>query len=162
MLGYSYSKCAQYASRKCNMQNTFLGRVISPLANISAPYAWQASLSIFGWDMRSWFAYFAFSEFGARIFGRLVDSFLSKFRNLKMYTVRIIKRYFAFGEYIHTLRLTSELVDLRVGYAKRIQELCSWATSHRALQKYDANYCIIFLQRYRSGHNGADSKSVCG
>ena len=55
----------------------------------------------------------------------LVDSFLSKFRNLKMYTVRIIKRYFAFGEYIHTLRLTSELVDLRVGYAKRIQELRS-------------------------------------
>ena len=33
--------------------------------------------------------------------------------------------YFAFGEYIRTLRLTSELVDLRVGYAKRIQELRS-------------------------------------
>ena len=42
-----------------------------------------------------------------------------------MYTVRIIKSYFAFGEYIHTLCLTSELVDLRVGYAKRIQELRS-------------------------------------
>ena len=54
-----------------------------------------------------------------------IKSFLSKFRNLKMYTVRIIKRYFAFGEYIRTLRLTSELVDLRVGYAKRIQELRS-------------------------------------
>ena len=60
-----------------------------------------------------------------RIFGRLVDSFLSKFRKSNMYTVRIIKRYFAFGEYIRTLRLTSELVDLRVGYAKRIQELRS-------------------------------------
>jgi hypothetical protein len=36
-----------------------------------------------------------------------------------------MQRYFAFGEYIHTLRLTSELVDLRVGYAKRIQELRS-------------------------------------
>ena len=42
-----------------------------------------------------------------------------------MYTVRIIKSYFAYGEYIRTLRLTSELVDLRVGYAKRIQELRS-------------------------------------
>ena len=28
---------------------------------------------------------------------------------------------FSLGEYIRTLRLTSELVDLRVGYAKRIQ-----------------------------------------
>ena len=43
----------------------------------------------------------------------------------KMYTVRIIKRYFTFGEDIRTLRLTSKLVDLRVGYAKRIQELRS-------------------------------------
>ena len=33
----------------------------------------------------------------------------------------ITERYFAYGEYIHTLRLTSLLVDLRVGYAKRIQ-----------------------------------------
>ena len=40
-------------------------------------------------------------------------------------SARIIKRYFAYGEYIRTLRLTSELVDLRVGYAKRIQELRS-------------------------------------
>ena len=29
------------------------------------------------------------------------------------------------------------------------------------LRKYDARYCIIFTERYRSGHNGADSKSVC-
>ena len=58
-------------------------------------------------------------------FGLLVDCFLSKFRESNMYTVRIIKRYFAYGEYIRTLRLTSELVDLRVGYAKRIQELRS-------------------------------------
>ena len=29
------------------------------------------------------------------------------------------------------------------------------------LHKYDATSCIIFMQRYRSGHNGADSKSVC-
>ena len=29
------------------------------------------------------------------------------------------------------------------------------------LHKYDAPWCIIFMERYRSGHNGADSKSVC-
>ena len=33
---------------------------------------------------------------------------------------------------------------------------------HRTgLHKYDARCCIIFMERYRSGHNGADSKSVC-
>ena len=37
----------------------------------------------------------------------------------------ITERYFTYGEYTHTLRLTSKLVDLRVGYAKRIQELHS-------------------------------------
>ena len=42
-----------------------------------------------------------------------------------MYTVRIVKRYFACGEYIRTLRLISKLIDLRVGYAKWCQELCS-------------------------------------
>ena len=42
-----------------------------------------------------------------------------------MFTVCITEGYFAYGEDTHTLRLTSELVDLRVGYAKRIQELCS-------------------------------------
>ena len=31
------------------------------------------------------------------------------------------ERYFAYGEDIHALRLTSELVDLRAGYAKRIR-----------------------------------------
>ena len=29
--------------------------------------------------------------------------------------------YFAYGENTHTLRLTSKLVDLRVGYAQRIR-----------------------------------------
>ena len=33
---------------------------------------------------------------------------------------------------------------------------------HRmGLHKYDAHLCIITMERYRSGHNGADSKSVC-
>ena len=36
-----------------------------------------------------------------------------------------MQRYFAYGENIRPLHLTSELVDLRVGYAKWIQELCS-------------------------------------
>ena len=47
------------------------------------------------------------------------------------------------GENTPTLRLTSELVDLRVGYSKRIQELCSLATSPRSLHRYDARCCII-------------------
>ena len=39
-----------------------------------------------------------------------------------MQTVCIITEgYLAFGEDTHTLRLTSELVDLRVGYAKWIR-----------------------------------------
>ena len=29
------------------------------------------------------------------------------------------------------------------------------------LHNYDAHLCIIIMERYRSGHNGADSKSVC-
>ena len=29
------------------------------------------------------------------------------------------------------------------------------------LHNYDAHMCIIIMERYRSGHNGADSKSVC-
>ena len=29
------------------------------------------------------------------------------------------------------------------------------------LHSYDAHLCIIAMERYRSGHNGADSKSVC-
>ena len=38
-----------------------------------------------------------------------------------MLTVCITEGYFALGEDTHALRLTSELVDLRVGYAKRIR-----------------------------------------
>ena len=38
-----------------------------------------------------------------------------------MLTVCITESYFAFGEDPHILRLTSELVDLRVGYAKWIR-----------------------------------------
>ena len=39
----------------------------------------------------------------------------------KKCTVCITEGYFAYGEDTHTLRLTSELVDLRVGYAKWIR-----------------------------------------
>ena len=38
-----------------------------------------------------------------------------------MFTVCITEGYLAFSENIHTLRLTSKLVDLRVGYAKWIR-----------------------------------------
>ena len=38
-----------------------------------------------------------------------------------MFTVCIMECYFAPGEDAHTLRLTSELVGLRVEYAKRIR-----------------------------------------
>ena len=34
------------------------------------------------------------------------------------------------------------------------------ANSQRALHRYDARRCIISMQRYRSGHNGADSKAA--
>ena len=71
------------------------------------------------------------------------------------------ERYLAFGENIHTLRLTSELVDLRVGYAKWIRRAKLAEPRLIKLRKYDAHLCIIFTERYRSGHNGADSKSVC-
>ena len=40
---------------------------------------------------------------------------------IKMFTVCITEGYFAYGEDTHTLCLTSELVDLRVGYAKWIR-----------------------------------------
>ena len=33
----------------------------------------------------------------------------------------ITERYFTYGEYTYTLRLTSELVDLRAGFAKWIR-----------------------------------------
>ena len=39
----------------------------------------------------------------------------------QMYTVCILQSYFALGEYTLPLRLTSKLVDLRAGNAKRIQ-----------------------------------------
>ena len=72
-----------------------------------------------------------------------------------------MERYFAYGEDTRTLRLTSELVDLRVGYAKWIRR-ARLAEPHLVkLHNYDAHKCIIIMERYRSGHNGADSKSVC-
>ena len=46
-----------------------------------------------------------------------------------MFTVCITEGYFAYGEDTHTLRLTSELVDLRVGYSKWIRR-AKLAESH--------------------------------
>ena len=76
-------------------------------------------------------------------------------------TVCIKERYIAYGDDSLTLRLVSKLPDLRVANAKWIQ----WARliePHRIkLHSYDAHLCIIAMERSRSGHNGADSKSVC-
>ena len=56
------------------------------------------------------------------------------------------QRYFAFGEYTHPLRLTSELVDLRVGYAQWFRQVLL-AEPHRThLCKYDARCRIIFAE----------------
>ena len=63
-------------------------------------------------------------------------------------TVCITERYFACGE-----------------DSLRECEVDSLSSAHRAtskrLRNYDARCCIIITERYRSGHNGADSKSVC-
>ena len=53
-----------------------------------------------------------------------------------MCTVCIKERYIAYGEDTHTLRLTSALVDLRVGYAKWIQ----WASS---LSRIESSSIIV-------------------
>ena len=83
------------------------------------------------------------------------------FGHRKKYVQYASRRYLACGENTHTLRLTSKLVDLRAGYAKWIRR-AKLAEPHRMeLHNYDARLCIIIMERYRSGHNGADSKSVC-
>ena len=62
-----------------------------------------------------------------------------------------METYFAFGEYTHTLRLTSELVDLRAGYAKWIRRAKLAEPRLIKLHKHDARCCIILMERYRSG-----------
>ena len=54
--------------------------------------------------------------------------------------------YFACGEDTLTLRLTSELVDLRVGYAKRIRRALLAEPLLLRLRKYDA-LCASYLRR---------------
>ena len=68
---------------------------------------------------------------------------------------------FCLRQSTNTLRLTSELVDLRVWYAQWIRRALLVEPRLIELRKDDAFLCIIFTERYRSGHNGADSKSVC-
>ena len=53
------------------------------------------------------------------------------------------QRYFAYGEYTLALRLTSELVDLRAGYAKRIQ----WAALIEPLLR---GLCVNMMQTIAS------------
>ena len=77
-----------------------------------------------------------------------------------MLTVCITQSYLALGEDTHTLRLTSELVDLRVGYTKRIRRADARRATSLKLRRYDARCCIIFTEGYRSGHNEAVLKTV--
>ena len=49
---------------------------------------------------------------------------------------------FRLGEYTRTLHLTSELVELRVGYAKRIRRALLIEPRLISLHKYDAHLCI--------------------
>ena len=78
-----------------------------------------------------------------------------------MLTVCITQSYLALGEDTHTLRLTSELVDLRVGYATVDSSNEVRRATSQKLRKYDARCCIIFTEGYRSGHNEAVLKTVC-
>ena len=71
-----------------------------------------------------------------------------------------MESYFACGEYTHPLRLTSKLVDLRAGYAKRIRRAEARRATSFKLRRYDARCCIISTEGYRSGHNEAVLKTV--
>ena len=73
---------------------------------------------------------------------------------------QITEAYFAFGEYTHTLRLISKLIELRVGYAQRIRRAQLDEPHLTQLRKYDARCCTIFTEGYRSGHNEAVLK-IC-
>ena len=68
--------------------------------------------------------------------------------------------YFAFGEDTHTLRLTSKLVDLRVGYAKRIRRTGFVEPHLLSSVSMMQLCCIILTEGYRSGHNEAVLKTV--
>ena len=70
---------------------------------------------------------------------------------------RVISPY---GEDTHALRLTSELVDLRAGYSKRIRRASS---SSRSLKLHDMMHIVHHIvEGYRSGHNEAVLKTVWG
>ena len=131
-------------------------RGISPIANISAPCvykrAWHASVGYAKriQELGSW----ATSHRALHIWCKLLH------HKLKMYIVAS-QRGISPTVNISTPCVYRRAWHASVGYAKRIQELRSWATSHRSLHRYNARCCIISMQRYRSGHNGADSKSVC-
>ena len=47
-----------------------------------------------------------------------------------------------------------------MGYAKRIREINFASHFELGLHIYDALYCIIYMQEYRSGHNEAVLKTV--
>ena len=84
-----------------------------------------------------------------------------KFRDLKMYIVASAEVFRLWRIYPRPAPDKRACRSSGGGCEADSMSYAHWASSQRALHKYDANYCIIFMQRYRSGHNGADSKSVC-
>ena len=70
-------------------------------------------------------------------------------------SVRGAPRNFAYGEYTHILRLTSELVDLRVGYANRATR--PTGGTHRAVLKLRA-----VKERKKHLRRGAPRNFACG
>ena len=65
-----------------------------------------------------------------------------------MFTVCIMESYFALRRRYPTLRLTSKLVDLRVGYAKWIRRTAFAEPHLPRYRKYDARCCIILTEGY--------------
>ena len=76
-----------------------------------------------------------------------------------MLTVCIMESDLALGEDTHTLRLTSELDDLRVGYSKWIRRT-PFAEPHLRSSVKAMRRGTPFTEGYRSGHNEAVLKTV--
>ncbi len=105
----------------------------SPTAKIPTPYVLQASLQIFGWDMQTQFLpdgqelclkrrFDVKRKKRPRVNKPLTSGEVDAKRQMER-----LARVFANGEDTHTLRLASELADLRAGYANPI--LAQWASA---------------------------------
>ena len=77
-----------------------------------------------------------------------------------MFTVCITESYFAFGEDTHTLRKAQRACRSSGGVCEADSTSKARRATAQKLRKYDARCCIIFTERYRSGHNEAVLKTV--